>query len=248
MIHRSRWTCQHRTRDLRAADTPRPPQAAHRHSRSRARRRRSCGSTAATSARATRPTSSPVTLADEAAQAVILHGLAAALARRAGRLGGSGPRRESHRRRRSCWSIRSTARASSSPGATNTPSISRWCATASRSSASSRRRHWACSGAAARAAPSGCTVAGRDAVRAGDDPHPPVAERARRGGQPLAFRRGKCRVPAALRADNGTRLRLGAEILPRRRRRGRPLSAARADLRMGRGGRPRGGGGGGRTW
>ena len=62
----------------------------------------------------------PVTLADEAAQAVILRGLAE------GFPGVPVVSEEADRPRsrpapRSSWSIRSTARASSSPGATNTP-------------------------------------------------------------------------------------------------------------------------------
>ncbi len=56
-----------------------------------------------------------------------------------------------------------------------------------------------------------------------------------------AAHRGACW--RGCRVAERDRERIGAQVLPRRRGRGRRLSAARADLRMGRGGRPRGAGG-----
>ena len=153
------------------------------------------------------------------------------------------------RRTNSCWSIRSTAPREFLAGRANTRSISRWCATACRSSAWSRRRRWA-------------ALARRGRLRRRAAALSPAGAAARR---PRAIRtravaRGE-RVAAVSRShfDAGERgflerfapvttgrLRFGAEVLPPRRGRGRPLSAACADLRMGCGGRPCAGGRGGR--
>ena len=71
---------------------------------------------------------SPVTAADEAAEAVICDGLGAACSGVAGHFRGAGRARKADSRSRAAaifWSIRSTARGNSSPAATNIPSISR---------------------------------------------------------------------------------------------------------------------------
>ena len=83
---------------------------------------------------------------------------------------------------------------------------------------------------------------GRAADRA--DPHPalPAARQALdRGGQPLAWRCQDRGLYCRTTGRGPLRARLGGQIRPGGGRRGRYLSPPVADLRMGRGGGPRGG-------
>ena len=136
---------------------------------------------------------SPVTAADEAAEAVICEGLArlapaVPIISEEDRPPAPDRSRRPARARAIFWSIRSTARGNSSPAAMNTRSISRWSAAACRSSASSPRR------------PSGLIwrgIVGRGAERIAlaerqifaAEPHSHAAARRARNrhhGQPLA--------------------------------------------------------------
>ena len=150
----------------------------------------------------------------------------------------------------SSWSIRSTAPRNSSPAATNTPSTSRWSTDGKPVlgivAAPALGLIWRGMSAAA---PNGCVQGRRRTPREPSRSTPgrirPRGARSRPSAARICDPRTEAFIAAAP-ARPATSLRLGAQVLPGRRRRRRHLSPPLADLRMGRRGRPRGRDGGGR--
>ena len=253
VIHRSRWTCQGESR-RRLGAAQRPDESRMRTStprsadaRSPSRRARPSWRSESRGERAharTRPT-----LAGHGGRrgrgSGHPRGPGAAAAGRAGRLGGGrgalagpalrGPVRPGRSARRHARVPRRPRRIHGQyrAGADGVPVARRRRGAGARPALARRRRP-------RRRAAALC--AGRTAGAASDrtpHPHPAATATAARGcsrshldAATEAFLDAACRGRAF-------GLRLGDEILPRRRRRRRPLSAARADLRMGRCGRPR---------
>ena len=166
----------------------------------------------------TKDDASPVTEADERAEAIILAALAETRARRSrrrGGRGGGGPL-SGDRRDASSWSIRSTAPRSSCRGTASSRSTSRWwrkgVPVAGVVYAPALGRLFAGDRPGARA---GRVEAGRLGALAPIAVRPPPPRRAHRRRQPLARIAGDRRLRAALRGRRLPRRRLVAEVLPR---------------------------------
>ena len=143
---------------------------------------------------------------------------------------------------RSFWSIRSTAPRNSSRAATISPSISGWSAMACRSSASSSRRRPARSMSASSARAPGAREVDerhRSAERRPIHVRPRRERPDRRRREQVASHAGDRRLHRPLRGRRAGLGRLVAQILRRRRRRGRPLSAHGHDHAVGHRGRRR---------
>ena len=176
---------------------------------------------------------SPVTLADERAEAIICDRLARLLPDDA-RCRGGGDRSGTARRDRptvSCSSTRSTGPRNSLRETASSPSTSRWSRAASRSPVRSTRRPSPGSGSAASACSSATSRSGQAcrSRRLARDPDPRRARAPRRPGEPVPRRRRDRGVPGPAAGGRASLRRLVAEVLPRRRRAGGRLPAVRAD-------------------